>query len=152
MAQKRGRKDLWTTLEMESKLEMVRGWCRDGATDEWIYTTLGVSKDTFYKWKREKPEFKEALKPKEIVDREVENALLKRALGFDYYTEEVVNVGKGKQEIKTLKKYEPPNTTAIIFWLKNRKPAEWRDKRDVGVEGDITFAIELPDDLKGDDE
>lgn len=139
---------MWDTLEMGDKLELVRGWCRDGATDEWIYTTLGVSKDTFYKWKREKTEFKEALKPKEIVDREVENALLRNAKGFYYEEDAVTNRG---EKIR-IQKYQPPNTTAGIFWLKNRKPAEWRDKRDVGVEGELTFAIELPDDLKEDDE
>jgi transposase-like protein len=125
---KRGRKDKWYQLEMDEKLILVEGWARDGLTDEQIAEKLGISHNLFYKWKREKDEFREALKKgKEAVDREVENALLKAALGYEYEEETVTNKG----EVVTVRKYQPPNTTAAIFWLKNRKPDMWRDKQNI---------------------
>ena len=79
---------------------------------------MGIGKSTFYKWKNENVEFAELLKEsKETADREVENALFKSATGF-----------MGPDE-----KYYSPNTTAQIFWLKNRKHEEWRDKRETDV-------------------
>lgn len=81
----------------------MQGWARDGLTDRQIANNLGVSEATLYNWKRDHLEILEALKKgKEIVDFEVENALLQKAIGGD--------------------------TTAAIFWLKNRKPKQWRDK------------------------
>lgn len=79
---------------------------------------MGVSKNTFYRWKKESKEFLNLLKEsKDTADREVENALFKSATGF---------VGPDE-------KYYPPNTTAQIFWLKNRKKDDWRDKRETDV-------------------
>ena len=63
---------------------------------------------------------------------EVENALLKKALGYTYeeVTEDVETLTNGKQRTlkRTVTKIVPPDTTAAIFWLKNRKPAQWRDR------------------------
>lgn len=79
---------------------------------------MGISRTTFYKWKSENSDFADLLKRgKDIADREVENALFKSATGF---------VGPDE-------KYYPPNTTAQIFWLKNRKHEDWRDKRETDV-------------------
>lgn len=64
---------------------------------------------------------------KEIADRQVENALHKTALGFYYEEDMVTNQG----DVVRVKKYSKPNTTAQIFWLKNRKPADWRDKQEI---------------------
>lgn len=68
------------------------------------------------------------------VDIEVENALLKSALGFEYEETitEIEELGNGKQkkQIRKVKKYAPPNSTAQIFWLKNRRPDRWRDKQE----------------------
>lgn len=133
-----GRKSKWDELDMDDKLILIEGWCRDGATDKDIYERLGVSSATFYQWKLEKTELVETLKKgKEIVDRKVENALLKRALGYEY-EETVKELGidkeTGKQELivtKVTKKEIVPDTTAQIFWLKNRKPKAWRDKQEV---------------------
>ncbi len=140
------------------KLEVIEGWARDGLTDEQIAHNMGISHDTLYKYKKRYPEFAEALKKgKEVIDRKVENALLKRALGYKYdevKKEAILNKDTGEYEmvvteIKT--KEVKPDTTAQIFWLKNRKPDKWRDKQDIAIEVD-----ELPDinlvrgDIRGD--
>lgn len=117
--------DYWITQE---GLTEVEGMARDGLTDKQMAHNIGIAESTLNEWKNRFPEFKESLKRgKEVVDREVENALLKTALGF-YYTEEQVTNSGG---VVTTKKYAKPNTTAQIFWLKNRKQLEWRDKQEV---------------------
>ena len=130
------------------RLVEIEGWARDGLTDEQIAKNLGISKDTFYKYKTAHSDFSDSLKRgKEVVDREVENALLKRALGYKYdevTKEQVMNPDTGEFEIKTTKivtNQVVPDTTAQIFWLKNRKPSEWRDKRDVEVSGEINNKV-----------
>lgn len=135
-----GRKSRWDELEMDGKLILVEGWAREGDTDKTIASKLGVSEVTMHKWKKDKPEFVEALKNgKEIVDRKVENALLKNALGFSYVEETVTNKG----EVVEVEKYEKPNTTAQIFWLKNRRPDKWRDKQDVNHSGALNHKVDL---------
>ena len=80
---------------------------------------------------------------KAVVDIQVENALLKRALGYTYKEvtrEKVFNPETGQYELmptKEVTKEVVPDTTAQIFWLKNRRPEQWRDKRDVSVEGEL---------------
>lgn len=110
-------------------LLLLEGWARDGLTDEQIAEKIGINPATLYDWKNKYPEISEALKRgKEVVDIQVENALLKRALGYEY-TEERIEVSEkdGRKVIQTVKTV-PPDTTAQIFWLKNRIPAKWRDK------------------------
>jgi hypothetical protein len=119
-------------------LKRVEGWARDGLTDEQIAHNMGISYSSFKDWKNKYPTFLAILKRgKEVVDREVENALLKSAQGFEYeeVTEEL-RWDKSKNDyvmkvVKRVKKIVPPSTVAQIFWLKNRKPTEWRDKREV---------------------
>lgn len=90
--------------KVKDKLVLVEGWARDGLTDEQIANNLGIATSTFYEYKKNYVEFSETLKKgKEIVDYEVENALLKSALSG--------------------------NVTAQIYWLNNRKPRQWRNKR-----------------------
>ena len=119
---------------VEPKLILIEGWARDGLTDEQIYNNLGISKDSFYKYKKQYSDFSDSLKRgKEIVDYEVENALLKRALGYEY---DEITYENG-EEVKRVTKQVAPDTTAQIFWLKNRKPDKWRDKKDVEHSGEI---------------
>lgn len=116
-------------LEPEGLLK-IEGWARDGLTDEQIAEHMGINVATLYRWKIDYCEICESLKKgKEVIDRQVENALLKRALGYEY--EEVSERFEGGvlKERKVTKKQVVPDTTAQIFWLKNRKPVEWRDKR-----------------------
>jgi hypothetical protein len=109
----------------EDGLIKIQGWARDGLIDEQIAHNMGITTKTLYEWKNKYSEISEALKKgKEVIDRQVENALLKRALGYAY-DETTYEDGV---ETKRVTKEVAPDTTAQIFWLKNRKPAEWRDK------------------------
>lgn len=122
---------------VKPKLLLIEAWCRDGLTDEQIYTNLKISHDSFYTYKKDHPEFSDTLKRgKEEIDVMVENALLKAALGYEYEEETAT-----KEGIETLRKVAHPNTTALIFWLKNRKSKEWRDKQEVEHSGGLNFVI-----------
>lgn len=112
---------------VEPKFVLIEGWARDGLTDEQIAEKLGIHISTLYDYKNKHDEFSEVLKKgKEVIDYEVEKALLDKALSGD--------------------------TTAQIFWLKNRKPKQWRDKQ--VIESNSTIEIKNPleglttDDLK----
>lgn len=128
----------WLT---EDGLTLLKGWAREGLTDKQIADKMEIVESTFYEWKKKYEEISESLKKnKEIVDTEVENALLKNALGY-FYVEEVVSTKReviykdGKRiketsepEIIELTRYKQPETTAQIIWLKNRQPDKWREK------------------------
>ena len=91
--------------EIKEKFPLIEGWAKEGLTDEQISRNLGISKVTFYKYKASCSELNELLKKsKEVVDYEVENALYKSAIGG--------------------------NVSAMIFWLKNRRPDKWKDKKE----------------------
>lgn len=152
----------WLTKEGLLKLE---GWARDGLTDEQIAHNIGIVPSTLYEWKKKYSEISEALKRgKEVIDRQVENALLKRALGYEYeeVTKERVVKKDAKGDIMTdlhgfpihemvetkrVKKEVTPDTTAQIFWLKNRKPHEWRDKRDIEHSGSVNTGLNKLDSI-----
>lgn len=130
-------KSKWET-HVKEKLILVEGWARNGLTDEQIAKNLGISKDTFYKYKKEYSDFSDALKRgKEVVDIEVENALLKRALGYSYEEETYEKLANGGTKTKIVTKHVPGDVTAQIFWLKNRKPETWREKNIVEHSGEI---------------
>lgn len=83
-------------------------------------------------WKKKYSDISDTLKKgKEVVDRQVENALLKRALGYEYDEVKEKYEGGVLTERTVTRKMVVPDTTAQIFWLKNRKPEDWRDKRTV---------------------
>lgn len=136
---RQGKYQEWITKEGLLKIE---GWARDGLTDKQIAQNIGVTEQTLNVWKKTYPSLFESLKKgKEVVDRQVENALLKRALGYKYdeVTKELAEVKnedtgayeKVLIETKRVTKEVQPDTTAQIFWLKNRKPAEWRDRKEL---------------------
>lgn len=124
----KGKYEYWLTPEGLLKLE---GWARDGLTDEQIARNMGVNKATLYRWKEKYCDICDTLKRgKDVVDRQVENALLRRALGYEYEeVKEKFEYGEITERTVT-KKEVVPDTTAQIFWLKNRKPDKWRDKPD----------------------
>lgn len=145
----KGKYEHWLT---EEGLLQIGAWARNGLTDEQIAANMGICRDTLSEWKKKFPDISDTLKKgKEVVDIQVENALLKRALGYSY-NEVTVEEGPDGIKRKTTTKMVVPDTTAQIFWLKNRKPDVWRDKRDVGVEGNLKtnnpFADLSTDDLK----
>lgn len=135
----KGKYQEWLKPEGLLKIE---GWARDGLTDEEIAEKIGICRDTLIEWKKKYSDISDTLKKgKEVIDREVENALLKRALGYKYTetTRELAfNLTTGEKELvvtKTVEKEVVPDTTAQIFWLKNRKPDKWRDKQDIKMSG-----------------
>lgn len=138
----KGKYQRW--LEPEGLL-LIEGWAKDGLIDEQIAHNMGINVSTLYEWKKKYNEITEALKKgKEVVDRAVENALLKRALGYDF--EEVTteyNFAMEKEIVtKRVKKHIAPDTTAMIYWLNNRKPEAWRNKQEVNANVNANVRIE----------
>ena len=96
----------------DDNLIRLEGWARDGLTEEQIAHNIGISAVTLWDWRKKYPKIANALKRgKEVVDYEVENALLQKALSGD--------------------------TTAMIFWLKNRKPKQWRDHPEIREDNEV---------------
>lgn len=142
---RKGKYHDWLTEEGLTKLE---GWARDGLTDEQIAHNIGIAVGTLYDWKNRFPEFSEALKKgKEVVDIQVENALLKRALGYEYEETKVMVDADGKKRVERIKKQVQPDVTAQIFWLKNRRPDRWRDKQELETTENTKTVI-----VRGEDE
>lgn len=140
----KGKYEYWITPEGLLKIE---GWARDGLTDEQIAVNIGIGYSTLQTWKSKYQDIQDTLKRgKEVIDRQVENALLKRALGYEY--EEV----KEKFECGVLtertvtKKEVIPDTTAQIFWLKNRKREAWTDKQSIELSKPIDESIKEMED------
>ncbi len=129
----------------QDNLILIEDWARQGLTDEQIAKNMDISYSTFREWKKKYSALSAALKKgKAPIDFEVENALLKRALGFEYEETETVFEdvdGKPKKRIKKTIKYAPPDTSACIFWLKNRKPNHWR-KMNEAVENKLKAETE----------
>lgn len=126
------------------KRTLLSGWARDGLTDEEIAKKIGISRSTLAEWKKKYPDISDALKKgKEIVDTEVEDSLLNRAKGYNAKVLKTFKLkkvefdpitGKKLKEEEVLEQKEdevhiPADVTAIIFWLKNRLPDKWKDKR-----------------------
>ena len=132
------------TYESEDWLLKIKGWARDGLSEEQIAYNMGISLVTLFRWKKKSEKISKVLKEaKDVADRKVENALFKSAIGYSYNEttrERKFNPITEKYEMVTTKivhKQVLPNTTAQIFWLKNRKQEEWRDRRQ--VEDHIAF-------------
>lgn len=110
----KGKYQQW--LEPEG-LTLLEGWAKDGLTDEQIAEKIKINPATLYDWKNKYPKISEALKKgKEVVDYQVENALLRSAIDG--------------------------NVTAQIFWLKNRRPDKWRDKQKEEPDGNASFGMQ----------
>ena len=139
----RGKYEYWLT---EDGLTLLEGWAREGLTDEQLAQKMQINPATLYDWKKKYPKISEALKKgKEVVDTQVENALLKRALGYDYQEERVERSGKDGVRVTQTIKHVPPDTTAQIFWLKNRRPDRWRDRPEPA--SDDRGGVQIIDDL-----
>jgi len=178
---RRGKYEEWLTKEGLIKLE---GWARDGLTDEQIAENIGISRSTLNEWKKKYSDISDTLKRgKEVVDRQVENALLKRALGYEFEECTYVSVEMSQEEYdlrvdielaiwneknphatqderdrfimsipktkeileKKVTKQVSPDTTAQIFWLKNRRPDKWRDKQDIEHSGSMEVTNPVAD-------
>ena len=141
--------DEWLQPE---KLLLLEDWARQGLFDAQIAKNMGIGEATLYRYKANHPEIKEALrKGKEVVDIEVENAMLKRALGYTI----TINEQKVDKDgyVHDLKRdvHIPGDVTAQIFWLKNRRRQQWRDKVEV-EKAETVQKIEIINDLPKDEE
>ena len=114
-------------------LKQIEKLAKKGWTDAEMADFFDVTEQTFNNWKIAHPEFFESLKSwKDEYDYKVERSLAERAVGYSNKEDKIFN-DNGKALIVPTTKHYPPSDTACIFWLKNRKPAEWRDKQDVAV-------------------
>lgn len=136
----------------------IEGWARDGLTEEQIAKNMGVSRSTLSDYKVKYPDILRAIKnSKEVADREVENALFNKATGYTVKLKKPMKVrhveydevsGRKVAEYERIEYIEeevhvPADTTAQIFWLKNRKSNEWRDKVTVTDESSLEKLDEL---------
>ncbi len=125
------------------KPEMVKQaakLCALGATDMEIADFFGVAVCTISRWKNVHPEFCSALKvAKEIADNRVERSLFNRAVGYTYDAVKILQY-EGEPVVVPYEEHVPPDTTACIFWLKNRKPEEWRDRHQVDHSVVVSYA------------
>lgn len=125
--------------------EQARKLCKLGATDHELADFFGVSVRSVAQWRVVHPEFSQALKVgKKLADDRVRDSLFRRALGYEHDETDLRVVGT--KLVKTpVRKHYPPDTTACIFWLKNRQPRDWRDRHqhELTGAGGRTLAQEL---------
>lgn len=109
--------------------------CKLGATDIEVADFFGIDVRTLYRWKGEQPKFCQALKAgKNEADDRVERSLFARATGFEH-DEIDIRVINNKIVKTAIRKIYAPDTTAAIFWMKNRRPGEWRETKAVELTG-----------------
>lgn len=122
--------------------------CEAGFTDQQLADFFEVAKQTIYNWQVDHPEFLDSIKlGKDSPDDRTERSLYHRANGYEWYEEQTVKLKdieyddgrKVKEtervEIVNVLKRLPPDPTSMIFWLKNRRKEEWRDKQDHELTG-----------------
>jgi hypothetical protein len=129
--------------------------CKLGATDPELAKFFEVNESSIHKWKKDYPAFSKAIKSgKDLADANVAERLYQRAMGFEHPSEEIKVVSDGSglgssiERVKVTKVY-PPDTTAAIFWLKNRQKDKWRDKHEVDMTSkviNVNDSIEDADD------
>lgn len=123
-------------------IQLAENYALLGATDAEIAEFFSVSEQTLNSWKKKFPQFLESLKKgKEVADSNVASKLYNRAIGYDCKATKIVTYeGKVTDKVEYVEHY-PPDTTAAIFWLKNRQPGKWRDKKE--VENQVKLGDEL---------
>ena len=123
----------------ENDLLRITQWFREGATDKEVAVKhMGIGRTTFYRWIKESEALKAAVdEGKKPVDAIVESALIKSATGFEVMEGRITADGKKVM----VKKYIPPNITAIIYYLKSRNPQRWGDKLAVEIANQLAPVI-----------
>ncbi|MBS4889424.1 MAG: IS66 family insertion sequence element accessory protein TnpA [Peptoniphilus grossensis] len=144
----------------EENLIKVEAWAKSGLSEKQISQNMGIAYSTLKEWKKKYSALSASLKKgKEVTDFEVENAMHKSSLG--YYVEETKTYitetnGVQTKKIEKYKKWIPPNSTSQIFWLKNRKPDVWMDRKakdnDNKNDSELVKYFELLDDRLLEDE
>lgn len=130
-----GRPEKWK----DEYVTIAKKACDLGATDMDLAEMLDVSLRTISYWRANRPEFAEALRMgKDAADERVVSSLFNRAMGYSHPDTDIRVVDGAIMETPMIKHY-PPDTTAAIFWLKNRKPDQWRDKQEIEHSGQIAL-------------
>lgn len=135
-------KGKWEKWIEPNHLLILGAWARDGLTDEDIAHNIGISRSTLKEWKKKIPAISATLNTnKAIADIRVENALYKKAIGCTVKEKVISKIknpdGTVTETARIVERELPPDTTAGIFWLKNRKPKDWRDKQEVELSGNV---------------
>jgi len=124
-------------------MALVQKLAEYGHDDKFMATCCGVSEVTWNAWKKGHPEFLKSLKDwKDVADNEVVKALFERAKGCSCIEERFV-MQNGKPKVVRATKYYPPDPTSMIFWLKNRRAAEWRDKQELQHSGGLSVHVSI---------
>lgn len=117
--------------------EQAEKLCKLGATDADMADFFEVVESTINAWKIDYPDFSESIKRgKMLADANVADRLYQRAMGFEHDSEEIKVVDSQIERVPIRKIY-PPDTTAAIFWLKNRRASNWRDKTETELSGKV---------------
>lgn len=128
--------DKWITPKGIAQLS---AWAMNGLIDEEIAKKIGITRCTLYEWKKRFPSISDALKnSKDVIDDQVEQALLKRATGYEVEEIEESETYDPRAgtitKHRTITKHLTADTVAQIFWLKNRRPDKWRSQDKVVIE------------------
>jgi hypothetical protein len=117
-------------------------FCLLGATDARLGEFFSVDEATINRWKNDHTEFCESIKRgKEIADAEIAYSLFQRAKGYSHKAVKIFN-NQGEIIVEPYTEHYPPDTGAAMAWLKNRQPANWRDKQDIEHSGSLTLSYE----------
>lgn len=122
-------------------VEQARARCAKGATNAELAEFFGVSLQTLHNWRGCHPEFVDALKVgKAEADDRVEQSLYARAMGYSFPAVKIfMPAGADAPVYAPYIEHIPPDATSMIFWLKNRRPAEWREKQEIKHGGTVTL-------------
>jgi hypothetical protein len=125
--------------------QLAYNYCKLGATDEDLAKLFTVNKDTINEWKRVHISFSDSLKKgKDEFDTEViERSLRARAVGYSHPEIKIATHEGMITDEKEYTKHYAPDTTACIFWLKNRQPQRWRDKQEVEHSGNVGWTVNI---------
>lgn len=128
--------------------DLTYKFCLLGATDEDLAEFLDVAIATIYNWKKDVPEFLEAQREgKERADANVSDSLYKRAMGYSHPDTDIRVIDGEIVKTETTKHYAP-DSTSMIFWLKNRQKAKWRDSQNIDHNVDSPMKVESADPLE----
>jgi hypothetical protein len=128
------------TKYKEEYVDQAEKLCALGATDAETARFFNVSVPTLSSWAAIHEDFGAALqKGGAVADERVERSLYQRANGYSYESEKIIYDAKRGEVIRVpIVVHVPPDVTAQIFWLKNRDPKNWRDRREVGMDRPMT--------------
>lgn len=131
----------------DERLEVITALCIGGATDYELATAMGITTMTLWRWANANPKLREALTlGKDAFDERVTRMLATKALGYTYESEKIAINADGMVTRTPVVERVAPDTTAMIFWLKNRQPELWRDVKNVAMEGGVDVNVNQPTD------